>query len=143
MIDEGQHRACVDEWLERSGESLPRESLLELFDLAFGALWAPTRITLGEVTLTAIAERVLFNAAQRFPFLSSLEVDPSTGIPCRDLRERVGSIGRPELIAGLRFILVELLTVLGNLTAETLTPELHSELLHVALPGAEGGGKAS
>jgi hypothetical protein len=143
LFDEGQHGVCVDTWIERSAENLPPERLLQLFDAAFFALWARTRITLGEVTLTAIADRVLYNASEKFPFFSSLEVDPTAGIQCRELGERIGSIQSPELIDGLRFILVELLTVLGSLTAETLTPELHSALSQVALPGAPGEGKRS
>jgi hypothetical protein len=141
MFDGGEHGARVDEWLERSAASLAPELLLQLFDAAFGALWVRTRTTLGEVTLTAIAERVLHNASEKFPILSSLEVDPSAGIRCHPLRARVGSVRGPELLAGLRFMLVELLTVLGNLTAEILTPVLHLELSRVALPRTEGGGE--
>ena len=37
----------------------------------------------------------------------------------------------------MRFLLVEFLTVLGNLTADILTPALHSELTAVTVrPGA-------
>jgi hypothetical protein len=141
VLDEGRHGAFVDAWLGRSAQKLPPELLLQLLEAAFGALWDRTRTTLGEVTLTAIAERVLYNASEKFPFLSSVEVDPTTGIQCSELRERIDSMSSPELIDGLRFILVELLTVLGNLTAEILTPELHSELSHVALPGTKRRGK--
>ena len=141
MLDQGKHGAFVDAWLGRASERLPPELLLQLLEAAFGALWDRTRTTLGEVTLTAIAERVLYNASEKFPFLSSVEVDPSTGIECSELRKQIDAMSGPELIAGLRFILVELLTVLGNLTAEILTPELHSELSHVALPGTNGEGK--
>ena len=49
-----------------------------------------------------------------------------------------------ELVEGIRFVLVEFLTVLGNLTAEILTPELHSELSNVVLPkDIEGEDKGS
>jgi hypothetical protein len=41
-----------------------------------------------------------------------------------------------ELREAIRFVLVELLTVLGNLTAEILTPALHAEISRVARPGA-------
>jgi hypothetical protein len=141
MLDEGEHGAFVDAWLGRSAQKLPPELLLQLLEAAFGAVWARTRTTLGEVTLTAIAERVLYNASEKFPFFSSVEVDPTTGIECSELRERIDEVSSPELVAGLRFVLVELLTVLGNLTAEILTPDLHSELSHVALPRTKGKGK--
>jgi hypothetical protein len=132
----GPHVACVDAWLERAGAGLSPDALLRLFEAAIGALWLRTTVTLGEVTLTAIAERVLHNASETFPLFASLQVEPAGGIPIHTLRERIGSSRDKELIAGVRFVLVELLTVLGNLTAEILTPELHAELSNVALPEA-------
>jgi hypothetical protein len=136
VFDEGQHAACVDAWLERSEKDLSSEVLLRLFEAALGALWARAATTLGEVTLTAIAERVLCNASETFPLFSSLKVEPAGGIPFRELRKRISSVPRSGLMEGIRFVLVEFLTVLGNLTAEILTPELHSELSNVVLPGA-------
>jgi hypothetical protein len=131
-----RHAACVDAWLERSGKDLSSEARLRLLEAALGALWGRTASTLGEVTLTAIAERVLHDASERFPFFSSLKVEPTGGIPFRELREGAGSAQDAELGDGIRFVLVEFLTVLGRLTAEILTPELHAELSNVALPGA-------
>lgn len=136
MVDKGQHAACVDAWLDRSAKDLSHEALLRLFEAGLNALWARTKITLGEVTLTAIAERVLHNASERFPVFASLEVEPASGIQGRELHARIGSVHNSQLIKGIRFVLVEFLTVLGNLTAEILTPELHSELSNVALPQA-------
>ena len=136
MRDEGQHAACVDAWLERSAKDLSPELLLQLFEAALGALWARTVTTLGDITLTAIADRVLYYAAERFTFFSSLKVDPNGGIQSRELREQLGSVHDAELLQGIRFVLVELLTVLGSLTAEILTPELQAELSKVALPQA-------
>ncbi|MEO8183817.1 MAG: hypothetical protein ABI895_33755 [Deltaproteobacteria bacterium] len=132
----GPHAARVDAWLERSAKGLSSEALLRLFEAAFGALWVRTKTTLGEVTLTAIAERVLYTATEKFPLLASVEVEAMAGIQCRELRERIGSVQSSELLKGIRFVLLEFLTVLGNLTAEILTPELHGELFKVALPQA-------
>lgn len=134
MRDRGKHAAFVDAWLERSAKDRSPEVLLQLFEAGLGALWARTKTTLGEVTLTAIAERVLHDASQEFPFFSSLGVEPATGINSRELRQRIGRAHDSEVMKGIRFVLVEFLTVLGNLTAEILTPELHSELNKVAAP---------
>ncbi|HZL16248.1 MAG TPA: hypothetical protein VFG23_00755 [Polyangia bacterium] len=135
MIDEGHHAACVEAWLTRSAAASSPETLLRLFEAALGAIWLRTKTTLGEVTLTAIAERVLHNASEKFSLLWSLKVEPAAGIQCRELRERIGSVPPTELLGAVRFVLVELLTVLGSLTAEILTPELHAELYNVSLPG--------
>lgn len=118
------------------------EALLRLFEAALGAAWTRTRTTLGEVTLTAIAERVLHNASEKYPLLWSLKVDPNAGIQSRELRERIGSVQPSELKEAIRFVLIELLMVLGRLTAEILTPELHLELYAVVLPDTIRVGKA-
>ena len=141
MLDDGRHAVCVDAWLERSATGLAPEALLRLFEAALDAVWLRTRTTLGEVTLTAIAERVLHNASESFSLLWSIKVEPTGGIQCRDLSERIGSIDLSELREAMRFVLVELLTVLGNLTADILTPALHAEISGVALPDAISVGK--
>jgi len=143
VLDATGHANRVDAWLRRSGKSRSPEALLQLFESAFGALWARATNTLGEVTLTAIAERVLYEASEKFPLLSSLEVEPTRGIQCRALRAQIGSAPDPRLNEAIRFVLVEFLTVLGHLTAEILTPELHSELANVAPPKTRAEIKAS
>jgi hypothetical protein len=138
VLDQGQHQACVDAWLDRSARDRSPDGLCRLFEAALGALWARSVTTLGDVTLTAIAERVLHDAAQTYPLFSSLKVEPTLGIPFRELRERLASVPDAQLVAGSRFVLVQFLTVLGNLTAEILTPELHAALSAVVLPEARG-----
>jgi hypothetical protein len=134
VLDESDHRAQVDAWMDRADKDAPPERLLDAFEQAFGAVWRRARLTLGDVTLMAILDRVLYTAAERFPLLSPLEVD-ATGLRSDKLRERAGSLRRDQLADAIRFILVEFLTVLGKLTAEVLSPALHSELAKVA-PGA-------
>jgi hypothetical protein len=136
VVDGGKHSACVDAWLEQAARGLAPEAFLRLFEMALGALWNRTATTLGEVTLTAIAERVLHNASETFSLLWSLKVEPTGGIQCQELRERIGSVQPAALVEAARFVLVELLTVLGHLTAEILTPELHAALSRVSLADA-------
>jgi hypothetical protein len=127
------HRACVNAWMARAAKDDPApERLIEAFEQAFAALWRRAHRTLGDVTLMAIVDRVLYNAAEGFPFLSALKIE-ATGLRCPELRQSAGSSHHDQLAEGLQFLLVEFLTVLGNLTAEVLTPALHSELSKVAL----------
>jgi len=65
---------CVDAWMEHAA-GLPAARLVDLFDLGFAAMWRRAHLTLGEVTLTAIVDRVLYSAAERFPGFSALAVD--------------------------------------------------------------------
>jgi hypothetical protein len=137
--DENDHCARVDAWMDRAAKEAPSERLLDAFERVFGAMWRRARLTLGDVTIIAILDRVLYTAAERYPSLSSLELD-ETGLRSEKFRQRAGSLQPDDLADGIRFILVEFLTVLGNLTAEVLTPALHSELAKgaaAAVPGEE------
>jgi hypothetical protein len=123
---EGAHHAVVAAWFRRAAKGHSVESLLEAFEGAFAALWRRAHPTLGEVTLTAIVERVLHIAAEEFPVLASLSVG-AAGLSCQELRSRAG-LPYEQVSQGIRFALVEFLAVLGDLTAEILTPPLHAEL---------------
>jgi len=123
VTDETSHQAVVASWLSR----VPAEpqALLEAFEATFAALWRRTRLTLGDVTLTAIVERVLHVARTRFPILETLELGEDA------LRWRAPpspQLGYERLAEAIEFVLVELLTVLGNLTADIVTHALHAEL---------------
>lgn len=131
MIGENNHSACVNAWIERAAKGLRSEQLVQAFDRAFSALWHRAYQTLGDVTLTAIVDRVLYDAAQRYAFLAVLRVD-AAGLRCQELGETAGSLPQDQLAAGIRFVLVELLRILGSLTGEILTPALHAELAEVA-----------
>jgi hypothetical protein len=127
MVDQSGHAACVDAWMASATPGLAPGQLLHAFETAFVALWRRAHITLGDVTLTAIVDRVLYGTAERFPMLAPLRVGPG-GLEFHELHQRASGLDGPELAEGLRCALVEFLTVLGNLTAEILTPALHAEL---------------
>jgi len=130
MIDESDHIACVDAWLNGAATGLPRERQLELLERGFNALWQRAHRTLGNVTLTAIVDRVLHTASEKFPLLSGLEVD-ATGMQGLEQLARLRELDARELASATRFVLLEFLTVLGRLTAEVLSPALHAELRQV------------
>lgn len=131
MADDSIHIKYVDEWMKRAA-GVSQGELAELFEKAMTALWHRTYSALGDITVAAIMDRVLYNAAERYSVLSSLKLDAS-GVNFTDFRQRADSINNPELGEAIRFVLVELLTVVGNLTAEILTPVLHSELSSVTV----------
>jgi hypothetical protein len=128
MTPKNAHAAAVDAWIARAGgEGLPAERLLEGFEHAFGALSRRAQVTLSDVTLSPVVDRVLHQARERHPVLAGIETE-GAHVRCDVLRGRTSEIGRDQLLAGIRFALVELLVVIGNLTAEILTPALHAEL---------------
>lgn len=128
--DSNDHVACVTAWMERNAKDLTTVQLLQLFEQALDALWRRAQRTLGDVTLMAIVDRVLHSAVEKAPPLSALKIEPS-GVRCEELHKQADGLSRDELEQGVRFVLVELLTVLGSLTAEILTPALHSELVSI------------
>lgn len=131
MVDAHEHGACVNAWMERATNGLPPEWLLPAFEQGFAAVWGRANRTLADVTLMAILDRVVYVAAEQYPFLSALKVE-ANGLRCQELQVRAESVEHDQLAEGIRFVLVEFLTVLGNLTAEILTPALHSELSKMA-----------
>lgn len=130
MADVHAHSACVNAWMDRATRGLASEWLLRAFEHGFAVLWHRARQTLGDVTLTAIMDRVLYTAVERFPLLASLEIQ-ATGIKCENLVASAGSLDRDQLAEGIRFVMTQFLTILGNLTSGILAPALHAELSKV------------
>lgn len=142
MADGDAHVRHVSEWMRHLSRLSP-DQLAALFEKAMTALWHRTYSALGDITVAAILDRVLYTAKEKYPVLGTLKSD-ANGIDFAEFREQATSIRDGELRDAIRFVLVELLTVVGNLTAEILTPALHSELSSVTVmdpPDKEKGGK--
>ena len=142
MVDDNDHGACVDAWLERAVRGAPAEQVVAAFEAAFTALWQRAHQTLGDVTLGAIVDRVLYVAAEEHPAIAALELD-ATGVTWGAFRQRAVTLPVDQLVEGVRFVLVEFLTVLGKLTGEVLTRPLRAQLdaLPLGVKHAEGGPK--
>jgi hypothetical protein len=139
------HATAVDAWLSQVSKGKDSEALLRLFEGAMAALWARTATTLGEVTLGAVADRVLYDVAEQHPAFPPLKVERQLGIVRQGPGEKL-VLSPADARAAIRFMLVEFLSVLGGMTAELLTPELHEELAGVASGGSSPerkGGKRS
>ena len=130
MADDHAHSVCVNAWMDRATRGLPPELLLRAFEQGFAVLWQRAHLTLGDVTLTAIMDRVLYLAVEQFPLLALLEIQ-ATGIKCEELVASAGRLDRDQLAEGIQFVMTQFLTILGNLTSEILTPALHGELSKV------------
>ena len=139
MNDSSVHHETVRAWMRQTA-GLPSDQLAQLFEEAIGVLWRRASPTLGEVTLAAIADRVLYNAAEQFPVFDALKLSAG-GVDGAEFRERAGRLSGRELTEGVPFVLVEFLTVIGNLTADILTPVLHAELSRVTKDSSQGSGE--
>jgi hypothetical protein len=127
-----RHRACVAVFMRSALRDATPTQVVALLDRALCALWQRAQVTLGDVTVAAIVDRVLYTAAARYPALDALKVEPG-GVRVDELSTRCERLEAGELAQAAQFVLVEFLTVLGHLTAEILTPALHSELARVPL----------
>ena len=126
MPDTIDHDGYVARWLARAGAGRSPPELAELLERALNALYGSARQVLGDVTLDAIVDRVLFSARERHLFLSGVGFASGT-FSCRKLIE-VGPADAQAIRAGVRSLLTELLTVVGNLTADVLTSAFRTEL---------------
>jgi hypothetical protein len=123
--------------MTRAMEGKPASQMVQTFEEAFAAMWRRAEVTLGEVTLVAIVDRVLHDTVAAFPILAPLRVNPNAGaVDFAPLRERAAAMDGDRLRDGLEFVLARFLGVLGDLTADILTRALHAELARLS-PAAD------
>ena len=132
MAEDNPNLTCVASWIERTAPGLSGEEQIQLFEMALAAMWRRSQRPLGDVTIAAIMDRVVHTGVESFPVLAGLRVEAS-GVSCLELRERAGGADDAQLLEAIRFVLVEYLTVLGNLTADIFTSALRAELSAVAI----------
>jgi circadian clock protein KaiC len=123
------HEVTVDRWMAQVPPH-PPDDVITALERSVGALWRRADATLGAASLKAVMERVLHDASMRFPVFAAVALDSATGIRVADLRTRVKAEDAQQLYEGTRYVLIQFLTVVGNLTAEILTPVLHAALTH-------------
>jgi hypothetical protein len=141
VSDAYDHSKHVDKWMRDLAKSLPPEQLMQLFERTMGALWSRTYRTLGGVTLGAVTDRVLDSASERFAPFGSITVG-TEGIDFQALRELSGVFDdRGALAEGIRFVIVEFISVIGNLTGDLLTPALYVELSKITRKDLAPNGK--
>ena len=145
-LDESEHEVRVDDWLTRTVASSSNSELASSFQDVFTRLWKRANRTLGDVTLAAIVDRVLYNAAKRFEVLKSLKVERAS-VRFDEFEERSLGIPFGDLRVAVCHVLVEFLSVLDTLTAGVLTPALHAELAErpkvISVPRARRSGEGN
>ncbi|ATB44390.1 hypothetical protein CYFUS_009877 [Cystobacter fuscus] len=138
MPDRNIHEEAITAWRADWTGTLAPPALLDLFERALDALWHRAHMSLGEMTLMAIVDRVLHQGGEKFPHLSLLKVETS-GVHFGELRHAIRDLDGALLEDSLVFLVYELLRVFGTLTGEILTPGLHAELRKVRVPASQGG----
>jgi hypothetical protein len=134
MPEQTEHAVQVLAWLDTATAGLPPAELVALFEIVLARLWRCASRTLGEVTLVAVADRVVFSSVERFPVLTGLVVGRD-GVSFDGMKAHAAEHRVEALRPAMQVVLVELLTLLGKLTGEILTRSMHQELAATRLPG--------
>ncbi|QSQ23524.1 hypothetical protein JY651_00625 [Pyxidicoccus parkwayensis] len=142
MPERSFHSEVVGAWRDGWAGHLSQQELVDVFERVLATLWCRAHLSLGDITLMAIVDRVLHEGVRVYPHLAPLKVEAS-GTDFGALREAAPRVAVALLEESLVFLVVELLRVLGVLTGEILTPGLHAELRKVQVrPADERGGSS-
>lgn len=121
------HLEHINDWLEKAANGLPSDKLARLFGETLKRFSNRASQTLNNTTLLAILKRVLYLSAEKYPVLSKLKVE-STGIATDQFKDQFNNVDPKELTDAFRFLMNELLTMLGELTANILPTTLEEQL---------------
>lgn len=124
------HSQQVQTWMEKNTTGLSQDQLVLLFGAAIHAIEQRSLITLSRVTVEVVIDRVLFESKERFPVLEEISTDQSR-LNLIGLLHKSGERKYEGLREALKYLLTELLRVIGNITADVLTEPLHKELMAV------------
>jgi hypothetical protein len=124
------HRNFISDWERQTADGLTPLEHLHLLERAIHAIEARSSKTISVITQKVILDRVLHQGIEYYPFLEAVTIDGSIF----NFRALTSQKNHPthEIIEALRFLLVELLTVLGRITADILTGPLHREILGIS-----------
>lgn len=126
------HIQQVVVWETRNCDGLPAKSLARIYGCGIQAVERRSLVTLSRVTVKVVMDRVLHEGRTKFALLKSLVLEPDY-LDFSQLIDKCENHDTEELRSALRFLLVELLNVFGNITAEVLTIPLHQELMAVTV----------
>jgi hypothetical protein len=122
------HSKFVSDWIRDTTKGLVQEELLLAFEKAFNRLLDGTRISISEVTMDAVLDRILDNCAESYPMMNQVFIE-KTRFNFDDLRSELSKHHDEEIKSAFHYLITDFLFVIGNLTGELLTPQLHLELL--------------
>lgn len=123
------HSKSVEDWENKAAKGLTPDQHVLLLEKAISAVEVRACVTLSSVTLMVVLERVLQKCCNDFPILSTVVLDPHF-LSFEELHNNE-NYNSDDISQALRFLLLELLRVLGRITAEILTVPLHNQLLEV------------
>lgn len=92
-------------------------------------LWFRAAITVSDVTVGAVFERVFSEAVKDHKFLDCFVVEEKQ-VNLEKCYGKLGHISREQIIEAFQFVITEFLVIIGNLTGEIISSNLHKTLLN-------------
>ena len=124
-----QHTKQVETWKKKHSE-LSTEAMIQLLIKAIQAVRKRSLTTLSSITVTAVVERTLIECKEKFPELSEVVID-TTGLNFSKFENDIQNSNLSKAQESVQELLIDLLEVLGNITADILTKYLYQELMTV------------
>lgn len=121
------HLIEVEDWFKKAAKNLSGKEKVLLLEKAILATEERASLTLSHITLVVVLDRILYQAQEKFPILAKVSLQKHF----LDFSLLEKKQNAEETIAALTYLLVEILRVLGRLTAGILNKPLHSELKKV------------
>ena len=109
-------------------ETIRKEEVVDVYGDLLQKLWNKIVITLGIVTLKAIMRRSLVMTAQRYDFLSQLEITDE-GLDLATFKASVSEQERENMKAGFEELILNLFAILAELTGEVIVNKLFKETI--------------
>jgi hypothetical protein len=123
------HANEVEAWEKRNAASVSPDLLPQLYAKAIQAIHRRSLANLSGITMLVVLDRAIHEVAERHPSLLEIKAG-SEAVDFGNFFRR-NEIGSAQLSAALRDLLIAVLTVIGNITADVLTKPLHDELMTV------------
>lgn len=123
------HAKKVEEWELAVASLVSVEERPSLFAKAIQAIEGRSLATLSSVTVLVVIDRAIELTKMKYSCLSNVKAYPD-GMDLDDFL-RNSAVTSAEQVTVLRELLIVLLNLLGNITADILTSHLHEELAAV------------
>jgi hypothetical protein len=104
-------------------------ALAEHCETMLTRLYGKAQVSVSDITLKAILDRVLHNSSSLYPLLSAIRIENS-GLNFDELNINLRLYTEAEVKAAFHYLMTEFMFIIGKLTGEQLTPLLHKEIMN-------------
>jgi hypothetical protein len=129
------HKAIVSLWEEKNIKNLRTDQAIQVFGNAIQMIERRCLITLSTVTVYVVLDRIIHQGIEKFPLLIEITIEDGS-LNLTKIYQKKNHYELKEINNAFRYLLIELLTVIGNITSEVLSAPLHKELMEVTSESA-------